>query len=699
MNVVSYAVQGRIGVISVNNPPVNALGHAVRDGVCKALEASAEDTSEILVLHCEGRTFFAGADITEFGKPMQTPSLTDMLAALEGSSKPVVAALHGTALGGGFETALACHYRIALSSAKVGLPEVKLGLLPGAGGTQRTPRLAGVASALELITKGNPIDAAKALSLNLIDEVADGSDVLSAAIGYAERLLTDQAPVRRVSDLPAPSYDATQFDAARQLIAKQARGEHAPMRIVDAVAAATQLPFTQGLKRERDLFLECLHDPQSAALRHLFFAEREAAKIAGLGRETQTRPINSVAIIGAGTMGTGIAINFLSAGIPTTLLELDDAALERGQAKIVDTYRKAVEKGRMSETQAAGAQALLTTTKAYADLATADLVIEAVFESMDVKLQVFEALDEHCKPGAILATNTSYLDINRIADATQRPGDVLGLHFFSPANIMRLLEVIRAARTSDEVLATAMQLARKIGKVPVMSGVCFGFIGNRMLRCYGREAQLCLIEGASPAAIDGALERWGMAMGPLAVSDLAGLDIGYKARQALDQGQRGEPASYRIADRLVELGRLGQKSGAGYYRYNPVTRARIDDPEVMEIVEAEAAALGITRRSITEDEIIDRLILAMVNEGFNILDEGIAQRYSDIDVVYAFGYGFPRFRGGPMHYADQRGLPAVLERLNYFAKTLHANHWQAAPLLESLVKEGRTLARWQAEQG
>ncbi len=684
-SVVSYALDDEIGVITVNNPPVNALSHPVRQGLLDAMSAARQDASRAVVIVCEGRTFIAGADITEFGKPPAEPLLPELLDTIEASAKPVVAALHGTALGGGFETALAAHYRCAVAGAKVGLPEVKLGLLPGAGGTQRTPRLAGVAAALDLMTSGNPIGAEAALEHGLIDRIVDG-DLRKAAIGWARELVAGGAAPRPVSELPVPQFDAGIFDACRATLGKRARGQLAPQKIVDCVEAATRLPFAEGIAVERDAFMACMRSPQSAALRHLFFAERQAAKIDGLPANTPLRAVESVGIIGAGTMGGGIAMSFANAGIPVTLVEVDEESLGRGMATIEKNYAAGVRRGKLSGEQASERLGLIAGAVDYAPLADVDLVIEAVFEDPGLKKTVFGKLDEICKAGAILATNTSYQDVNAIAAATGRPADVIGLHFFSPANIMKLLEVVRADTTGDDVLATCMALAKRIRKVPVMSRVCYGFIGNRMLGPYFREAQLCVLEGATPRQVDTALEAWGMAMGPLRVADLAGLDVGYKAREALPAEERGDPRSYRVADVLVEMGRLGQKSGAGYYRYDPETRGHESDPAVLEIIERESAAFGIERREIADEEIVDRLIYALVNEGMRIVEEGIAQRPGDIDVVYVYGYGFPAWRGGPMHYAEAVGLPKVLERITEFCERFGEEAWAPAPLLERLAK-------------
>lgn len=681
---VNYEIEGSIGIISVDNPPVNALSLPVRQGLMAAIVAAQDDASDAVVILCEGRTFIAGADITEFGKPPMKPFLPDLLNTIEASSKPVVAALHGTALGGGFETALAAHYRCALATAKIGLPEVKLGLLPGAGGTQRTPRLAGPEAALDIMTNGNPINAARALELGLIDRIIDG-DLRTEALAWARELVTQKAGPRRSSELSVPEFDAGLFDAYRVTLAKRARGQIAPQHIVACVEAATNRSFENGMQVERELFMECMKSTQSAAMRHLFFAEREASKIDGLSKHTPKRLVQSVGIIGGGTMGGGIAMSFANVGIPVTLIEISDEALARGLSIIEKNYAKSVKRGKLSEDKARDCRELISGSTDYESLAEVDLVIEAVFEDPDLKKTIFARLDSVCKEGAILATNTSYQDVNQIALATRRPQDVIGLHFFSPANIMKLLEVVRGEKTADDVLATCMSLAKTIRKVPVMSGVCYGFIGNRMLIPYFREAQLCVIEGATPQQVDNAMEEWGMAMGPLRVADLAGIDVGYKARQALPEDQRGDPRSYRVADILAEMGRVGQKAGAGFYKYDPETRQHSSDPAVLEIIEREAAAFGIERRDIPDEEIVDRLVYGLVNEGMRILEEGIAQRPGDIDVVYVYGYGFPVSRGGPMHYAEAVGIERVYERVCEFQERFGAEAWAPAPLLAQMA--------------
>lgn len=651
---VNYTLTGRIGVISVNNPPVNALSHAVRQGIMDALDQAASDASEALLIICEGRTFIAGADISEFGKPLQDPWLPTVIDRIEACTKPVVAAIHGTALGGGFEVAMGAHYRCAVTSARVGLPEVKLGLLPGAGGTQRSPRLAGVEAALNLMTSGAPIPAAQAAEVGLLDKVIDG-DLRAGALAWTQELLDAGARPRRTTEQAVADHDASVFDGFRAALANKAKGQIAPQYIVDCVEGATQLSVADGMQLERAKFKELMQGEQSAALRHVFFAERSAAKIEDLPQDVALRPVESVGIIGGGTMGGGIAMSFANAEIPVTLIEINDEALARGLSIIERNYAGSVKRGKLSEEKAAANRALVTGSTDYADLADVDMVIEAVFEDPDLKKEIFAKLDGICKQGAILATNTSYQDVDAIAAATSRPQDVIGTHFFSPAHIMKLLEVVRGEKTAADVLATCMKLAKRIGKVPVVSGVCYGFIGNRMLQPYGKQSQLLLLEGATPTQIDSAMESFGMAMGPLRVFDLAGLDVGYKARQALTDEQKGAPETYRVQDLLVEAGRLGQKSGAGFYTYDE-NRRPSPDPAVQAIIESVAAEFGIERRDIDDEEIVSRLVGALVSEGRKILDEGIAQRAGDIDIVYLYGYGFPAWRGGPMHYGDVAGL-------------------------------------------
>lgn len=696
---VSYELQGEIGVISVNNPPVNALAQIVREGILKSLELAQEDDSRAIVLCCEGRTFIAGADITEFGKPPKEPGLPKVLSAIENSSKPVVAAIHGTALGGGFEVALACHYRCAIKSAKVGLPEVKLGLLPGAGGTQRVPRIAGVKAALDMITSGNPVAAPKAHTMGLIDAVLDGDDLLSASVRYAMDLIESGAPLKRIRDINIDSkeLEADFFENARKKLARRARGQIAQDRIVSCIEAAVELPIDEGLERERELFLELVTSPESAAMRHIFFAERQAAKIKDLPKDTALRPINKVAVIGGGTMGGGIAMCFANVGIPVVLLEVNDEALDRGLGIIRKNYNITVQKGKLPENQMEQRISLISGTTNYEDIADVDMVIEAVFENVDLKKEIFGKLDSVCKQGAILATNTSYQDVDVISEATARPQDVVGMHFFSPANVMKLLEVVRGEKTSDDVLATVMQIGKKIRKVCALSRVCYGFIGNRMLGGYGREAQMLLLDGCTPSQVDSALEGFGMAMGPLAMGDLAGLDVGYKAREARTD-LPDDPKLYRMGTLLVEMGRHGQKTGSGFYKYDPETRKRMADPEVEDRIIEEANKLGIERRAVSDDEILARCFYPLINEGAKILEEGIAQRASDIDVVYIYGYAFPVAKGGPMHYADAVGLKNVYDKICEFRDRYGEEYWSPAPLLKQLAEEGKSFAEWDAER-
>ena len=697
--VVSYELQENIGVITVNNPPVNALAQVVREGILAAVTTAQDDASEAIVLRCDGRTFIAGADITEFGKPPKEPGLPEVLTAIENSSKPVIAAIHGTALGGGFEVSLACHYRCAVASAKVGLPEVKLGLLPGAGGTQRVPRIAGVEAALDMITGGNPVAAKKANAMGLIDEVLDGDDLLAGALSYAKNLIESGAPLKRIRDvtIDSSSIEADFFANARKQLAQRARGQIAQDRIISCLEAAVELPFDEGLQRERELFKELLTSAESAAMRHIFFAERQAAKIQGLAQDTALRAIKSVAILGGGTMGGGIAMCFANVGIPVILVEINDEALERGLGIVRKNYNITVQKGKLPADQMEQRIGLISGTTDYADIGDVDLVIEAVFENLDLKKEIFTKLDAACKPGAILATNTSYQDVDAIAAATARPEDVVGMHFFSPANVMKLLEVVRGEKTADDVLATVMQIGKKIGKVCALSRVCYGFIGNRMLGGYGREAQMLLLDGCTPAQVDGALEGFGMAMGPLAMSDLAGLDVGYKARQARTD-LPDDPKLYRMGTLLVEMGRHGQKTGSGFYQYDAETRRRMSDPEVEALIKEEASKLGVEQAEISDDEILARCFYPLINEGAKILEEGIAQRASDIDVVYIYGYAFPVAKGGPMHYADSVGLKNVYDKICELRDKYGEQYWSPAPLLKQLAEEGKTFAQWDKER-
>jgi 3-hydroxyacyl-CoA dehydrogenase len=691
MPVVMLERQDEIAIVWIDNPPVNALSQAVRAGIIdKVNEALADDEVKAILLACKGRTFIAGADITEFGKPPLSPGLHEVLGILENSPKPIIAAIHGTAFGGGLETAMACHYRIAHASARVGQPEVKLGLIPGAGGTQRLPRLAGAKVALDMIVSGNPVGAQAAADAGIIDGVA-GDDLAADALRFAREVVDGDMPLPKARDgqVDMSGLPETFFADYRAGIARKTRGYFAPEKNVQAVEAAVDLPFDEGMKRERELFTECMENPQSKALQHVFFAERQAGKVPGIPRDMETRPLNSIGMIGAGTMGGGISMNFLNAGIPVTILEMNDEALDRGFAMIRKNYEISAKKGRITDADVETRMGLLSRTTSYADLSDADLIIEAVFENMDVKKEVFRKLGEVAKPGAILATNTSYLNVDEIAAETGRPEDVLGLHFFSPANVMRLLEIVRAEKTAPDVLLTCVKMAKAIKKVGVVAGVCHGFIGNRMLEGYGREAGLLVLEGATPSQVDQAMFDFGMPMGPLAMGDMAGLDIGYMLRSAFP-ADRFHPYAYNVGNRLVEMDRKGQKTGAGWYKYVEGSRKPTPDPLVDAIILEEAEKAGIERRSdITAEEIVQRCLYPLINEGALILEEGIALRPGDIDVVYIYGYGFPPYRGGPMHYADHVGLGKIHDALLKFSERGGTRWWKPAPLLERLANEGK----------
>jgi 3-hydroxyacyl-CoA dehydrogenase len=689
-----YEQIGRVAVVTLDNPPVNGLGYDTRSAIVEGLDrANADEACDAIVLAGAGKAFSGGADIREFNTPKASaePALRSVIRALEDSVKPVVAAINGVCMGGGLELAMGCHYRVANSAATIAMPEVKLGLLPGAGGTQRLPRAIGVEAALNMIVTGASAQASTLRGTRLLDEVVD-DDVVAAAVALAGKVVAEKRPCKRLRDvkLEYPNAEAY-FQFARNTVAAAAKHFPAPRKCVDAVAAAVSTPFEDGLRRERELFSELLQTPESRALRHAFFAERGAGKIADVPDRTPTRTIERVAIIGAGTMGGGIAMNFLQAGIPVALLESDEAALSKGVARIRENYQASVAKGRLTHDKVGEYMSLLAPTLRYDDVGNADLVIEAVFEDMAIKQAVFRRLDEVAKPGAILATNTSTLDVNAIAAATKRPRDVVGMHFFSPANVMKLLEVVRGAVTAPDVLTTVMQLARRVGKTAVVSGVCDGFIGNRMVEQYLRQAMFLVDEGASPAQVDAALEKFGMAMGPFRMSDLVGNDVGWRIRQRRYVEKPALRYS-RIADRLCEQGRFGQKTGAGWYRYAPGRRDALPDPAVDAIVDAYRKEIGSTPRKIAADEIVDRCILALVNEGARILEDGIAQRASDIDVVYLAGYGFPPWRGGPMLYADLSGLYNVARRMRQFAALPGADaaFWTPAPLLARLAAEGKT---------
>ena len=687
--VVSYRLEGDIGVIGVDYPPVNALGQGVREGLVNCLRQGLEDDqAKALVVIGEGRTFPAGADIREFGKPPAGPALPDVISEYESSDKLVIAAIHGTALGGGLEVALGCDYRVALESAKVGLPEVKLGLLPGAGGTQRLPRLVGAKAALDMIVGGNPVKAKDAFKVGIVDEVV-GGDLLEGALAYARKLVADNAPLRKIRDLDVKKEDADLFTNYEKSIARKQRGFKAPFHCIKAVQAAVELPFDEGMKRERELFAELLVSPESRAQRHVFFAEREVAKVPGLPKDTAKRDVKSAAIIGAGTMGGGIAMNFANAGIPVKILEVKEDALERGIAVIRKNYENTAKKGRITQEQVEQRMALIQPTLSYDDLSDVDLVIEAVFENMDVKKAVFTELDRVCKPGAILATNTSTLDVNRIASFTQRPEDVVGMHFFSPANVMKLLENVRGEKTSDEVVATVMDLSRRIGKVGVLVGVCHGFVGNRMLHKRQAEAVQLVNEGANPAQVDKVLFDLGFPMGPFAMSDLAGMDVGYRIREELRKEDPDSAPPRNWTDDLVEQGRLGQKTQAGVFDYKEGDRTPVPSSEVDALIAKFREENGIQSRDISDQEILERCMYIMVNEGAKILEEGIAARPLDVDVIWIYGYGFPVYRGGVLFWADSVGLKTIYDKVSQIHQETGSDTWKPAALLEKLAKEGK----------
>ena len=693
-----YKVHGSVAVITLDNPPVNGLGMATRRAVTDALQkANADAAVQSIVITGAGKAFSGGADIKEFGtdKAMAEPNLLSVILAVENSAKPVVAAIHSVCMGGGLELALGCHYRIAAPGCNVALPEVKLGLLPGAGGTQRLPRALGVEPALNMIVSGEPVKSellAMVPGQKLFDKMAASTDTLAAeALAFAQEM-AGVRPLPLVRNLPCrhPQGDAY-FQFARNMVKGMAKNYPAPAKCVDAVQAATQKKFADGMLFERELFINLMWTPESRALRHLFMAERAASKIADVPADTPQRSIQSIAIIGAGTMGGGIAMNFLNAGLPVKMLEMKQDALDRGIATIRKNYEAQVKKGKLKQDKYEQRMSLLSTTLSYDDLNAADMVIEAVFEEMGVKEKVFKELDRVMKPSAILASNTSTLDVNQIAAFTKRPQDVVGLHFFSPANVMKLLEVVRAAQTGKDVMATVMAVAKKIRKTAVVSGVCDGFIGNRMIEQYGRQGGFLLDEGCTPAQVDKAMEKFGMAMGPFRMGDLAGNDIGWAIRKRRYTEQPGMKYS-KTADLLCEKGRFGQKTGAGWYDYVPGKRDAIPNAEVVAMIDAHRQSLGITPRKISDEEIVQRLVFSLVNEAAHILEEGIAAKAGDIDIAYVFGYGFPAYRGGPMNYANEVGLFNVVQAMQRFALNPldDAAFWQPAPLLARLVAEGKT---------
>ena len=681
---------GDIALLVVDNPPVNALSWHVRQGLFDGIQAAIAGGAVAIVLICDGRTFIAGADITEFGGgSQQAAGLHEVQAAMEDAPVPVIAAIHGTALGGGLETALAAHYRVAVASAKVGLPEVNLGLLPGGGGTQRLPRLTGVPTALEMMTSGRHVAAAEALELGVIDEVVEAGDLRAAAVAFAARAVADGMPLVKVrdrSDRLVEAKDNPQlFSDFRASIARKTRGFLAPEYIVQCVEAAANLPFEEGVKVEGRLFLELVTGPQSAAQRYAFFAERAANKIPDIDKDTPIVDVRTCGVLGAGTMGGGIAMNFANVGIPVTIVERDQASLDRGLAVVRKNYERSASRGSIPPGAVEERMALITGSTDKADFADCDIVIEAVFEDMELKKSIFRELDAICKPGAILASNTSALDINEIAAVTSRPESVIGMHFFSPANVMKLLENVRGDKSSDTVVASTMAIGKRIGKVPVMVGVCRGFVGNRMLFMRGAEAERMILEGATPAQVDNVLYEFGFPMGPFAMSDLAGLDIGWKEETS---------SGSTVREVLCENGRRGQKNGRGYYTYDPETRAATPDPEVVELIRGFAVGKGIEQREVTDQEVLERLLYPMVNEGAKILDEGIAIRGSDIDVVWVNGYGWPVYRGGPMYWADSVGLPEIVDRIRGYGESLGGGHWKLSPLLDRLAADGGALHQY-----
>jgi 3-hydroxyacyl-CoA dehydrogenase len=697
---VSVERDGDVAIIVIDHPPVNALSHAIRAGLLDAIEHVETDaTVQAVVIHGQGRMFIAGADIREFDAPHRAPLLPDVLLRIESCAKPVVAALHGSALGGGFELALACHYRCASPDAQVGLPEVKLGLLPGAGGTQRLPRLVGVPAAIEMMTSGEPIGLDRMRELEIVDFLVTG-DLRAGAVDYARHLAVavhqTGAPPRRLRDarVDTNGIDAAFFARARKSLPRATRKLEAAERIIQCVEAATRLPFDAGQGRARELFEQCRNSTESKALRHLFFAERGGNKAAA--QKVSAREVKKVAVLGAGTMGSGIAISLATSGYQVALIDTSVKGLEAGTERVRTTIDGLVQKGRIAAEEGARAVARVAAALDLGAASDADLVIEAVFESLSIKQEVFAKLDEVCKPGAVLATNTSTLDVDAIAAATSRPADVVGMHFFSPANIMRLVEIVRGGKSTTEAIATAQAVTRRLGKIGVVVGNCFGFVGNRMLYGYGRETQLLLLAGVPPERIDRVLEEFGMAMGPNAVGDLAGLDVGYRVRRER-KDLPDDPRYYRVADLLVEAGRLGQKTGFGTYRYEPGSREPKPDPAVSEIIRAEARRLGVEPREVSDSEILERCLFALANEGARILEEGIAASAGDIDVIWANGYGFPRSRGGPMFYADTVGLDNVLAAIERFATGADARYWTPAPLLIELARRGERFTTWSRE--
>ena len=681
-SMVDYEVDDGVAVLTLDNPPVNALSQGVRQGLKEGVaKAQADAAAKAILIYCKGNTFIAGADITEFSRGFVEPGLHEVLAALDNSSKPVIAAVHGTALGGGLETALCCHYRVAVASAKLGLPEVNLGLLPGGGGTQRLPRVVGVEKALQMVTSGAPVSAAEALETGLVDRLIEG-ELRAGALAFARGVIAAAAPLPRIRDRDDKLQDARAdpqvFHRFRAAIAAKTRGYLAPEYNIRCIEAAVNQPFDEGMKTESKLFMELMSGPQSAAQQYFFFAERQAGKVPGIERDTAELPISRVGVVGSGTMGGGIAMNMVNVGIPVTIVEVKQEALDRGLGVIRRNYENTARKGRISPADVEQRMGLITGSLDLADLADCDLVIEAVFENMAVKKELFRRLDVIAKPGAILASNTSALDLNEIAAVTGRPESVIGLHFFSPANVMKLLEVVRGDRTSKEVIKTGMSLAKRINKVAVLVGVCHGFVGNRMLFVRQYQAEQLALEGAPPHRIDKVLYDFGFPMGAFQMSDLAGLDIGWSAETS---------KGATVRERLCEMDRRGQKTNAGFYDYDE-NRKPTPAPIVQELYTEFAARAGITQREIADEEILERCILPMVNEGAKILDEGIALRASDIDVVYVYGYGWPLYRGGPMHYANSLGLDRVVEKLRAYQQSAGSDFWQPSRYLVDLAESG-----------
>jgi len=687
----NYEVKGGVAVITLNNPPVNGLGHATRSGIFDGLKkALADNAVKSIVITGAGKAFSGGADIKEFNtaKSSAEPNLHTVIAAIEAADKPVVAAVHSVAMGGGLELALGCHYRVAAPGAQIALPEVKLGLLPGAGGTQRLPRVVGVETALNMIVSGNPVLSEKLAGTKLFDQMIEG-DLMAGAIAFAAKVAAAR-PLPKVRDIKVdyPNHEAF-FQFARNTVGAMAKNFPAPLKCVNCVAAAASMKFEDGVKVERENFLALMQTTESKALRHFFFGERAASKIPDVPEDTPKRPIKSAAIVGAGTMGGGIAMNFANAGIPVTVLEMKQEALDKGLATVRKNYENTMKKGRLTQQKFDERMGLIKGTLSYDDIKNADIVIEAVFEEMGVKEKVFKKLDEVMKPGAILASNTSTLDLNKIAAFTKRPQDVIGTHFFSPANVMKLLEIVRGAKTAKDVLATTMALSKKIKKTGVVSGVCDGFIGNRMIEQYSRQAGFLLEEGCLPEQVDKAIEKFGFAMGPFRMGDMAGNDIGWAIRKRR-YAERPDMKYSKTADLLCELGRYGQKTSAGWYDYKPGDRKPYPSQLVNDMIIKHSKDIGVERRKVSDQEIVERLVYSMVNEAAYILEEGIAQRASDVDMVYLTGYGFPLHRGGPMFYADTVGLPNVAAAMEKYARGRHGEFWKPAPLLARLAAEGKT---------